>query len=465
MSEYFGIVYTIKELKPHPNAERLQILPLFGTQTIVSLRAQIGEKGIYFREGLQLSEEFCDFNHLCREDKNGNKDIGYMERNKRNVKTIKLRNEYSDGIWLPLSSLSFTDVDLNSFADGDKIEIINGKIICQKYIPYTKPSQQIKQSNHVRKKEVPFAPNFAPHVDTAQFAYNLNQFQCGDLIEISLKLHGTSHRAAHTQILKKYKRSLLDRILHKEGKPIYEYGYVSGTRRTVLEDFSGGFYGSNAFREPHSKFFEGKLLKGETVYAEIVGFTTDGKPIMPSAKISDEEIKAQYGDTMTFSYGCKPNGKKTLYGRDDDGLYSIEEDVPQSDCYVYRMTYTTEEGKVIEYSGDQIRQRCEEMGAKYVPLMAKFVIPNQAELDFLSFEGHDFPNTPGGYVQKMVDYFYDGPDPIGKTHVREGVVIRIINRKGFVAYKYKNNLFKALSGIAIESADVKTMSEDEIAEI
>jgi hypothetical protein len=49
---------------------------------------------------------------------------------------------------------------------------------------------------------------------------------------------------------------------------------------------------------------------------------------------------------------------------------------------------------------------------------------------------------------KMAELFYDGPDPVGKIHVREGVVVRIINRPKFAAYKHKNFSFKVLEGIA-----------------
>ena len=65
--------------------------------------------------------------------------------------------------------------------------------------------------------------------------------------------------------------------------------------------------------------------------------------------------------------------------------------------------------------------------------------------------------------------FYDGPDPIGKTHVREGVVIRIINRPKFCAYKHKNFNFKVLSGIAAdlaaENGAADAMDEDRLAEL
>ena len=41
-------------------------------------------------------------------------------------------------------------------------------------------------------------------------------------------MHGTSQRTGYLPRLKGYKRTLLDRILRRPGKPIYEYGYVSG---------------------------------------------------------------------------------------------------------------------------------------------------------------------------------------------------------------------------------------------
>jgi hypothetical protein len=75
------------------------------------------------------------------------------------------------------------------------------------------------------------------------------------------------------------------------------------------------------------------------------------------------------------------------------------------------------------------------------------------------------PDTYGGwasageYVKEIAEMFYDGPDPVGKTHVREGVVIRIINRPKFCAYKHKNFSFKVLEGIAKDLAAAPDMEE------
>lgn len=264
-------------------------------------------------------------------------------------------------------------------------------------------------------------------------------------------VHNTSQRTAHLPVLKSFKRSIADRIFRRPGKPVYSYGYVSGTRRTVLEDYEGGYYGSNEFREQHSKFFEGKLWKGETVYYEIVGFVNDTTPIMASAdnrQTNDPEFVAQYGDTTVFSYGCEPTGLKTMYGRDDEGLFAIEIHVPQSDLYVYRMTMTNEDGDVVEYTPDFMRYRCEQMGAKTVPVLWSGCVPD-IENDEALPEEHRV--TPGSIVKDIAEQYYDGTDPIGKTHIREGVVVRIVNRPKFTAYKHKNWYFKCLSGIAMDT--------------
>ena len=78
-------------------------------------------------------------------------------------------------------------------------------------------------------------------------------------------------------------------------------------------------------------------------------------------------------------------------------------------------------------------------------------------------------NNAGDTVKLVAEKYYDGPDPIGKTHIREGVVVRIVNRPKFTAFKHKNFDFKVLSNTAIEQAietgAIEKMSDDEISEL
>ena len=450
---YCGYVTNLKNVREHPNADRLVLADCFiNTVCVAKDKYTEGQLGVYFPVDGQLSMEFCEQNGLLAVYENGvNVSGGYMDPNKRNVKAIKLRGEKSDGLFLPLECLTYTGVDISTLKAGDQITVVNGKEICTKYIPKVKnPNPRSAPKKKEVKVKYQATPTFFEHKDTEQLAYNLDAFKPGDEIEITLKMHGTSQRTGYHKVHVGYKKSLLDKILRRPGTPIYDWGQANGTRRTVLKDFEGGFYGSNEFREPHAKAFEGKLWKGETVYYEVVGFTHTGAPIMATCsnkKLNDKEFIKQYGEETVFSYGCDCAEQAWKEDRGQDG------DKPQSDIYVYRMTMTNEDGDTVEYTPDFMRYRCELMGVKCVPVLWSGRIPqNPGSKD-------DPTISAGEWIKNVAERYYDGPDPIGKTHVREGVVVRILNRPTFSAYKHKNFSFKVLEGIIKDSADAPDMEE------
>jgi len=474
---YTAFITRIKNLRPHPNADRLQMGECFGNTVIVSLEYEDNQLGVYFPSDGQVSTEFAEVNNLLRKkDDAGNNIGGYMDPDKRNITAIKLRGEKSDGLFLPLTSLE-TFGDITELHEGDRIDNFNGHEICCKYVPRKNVRHgHISDGNRTRKKKVDVAPLFTEHADTEQLAYNLGAFKPGDEIEITLKMHGTSQRTAYLPRVTDYvapaaafdilERKFIFKLFKPTKKmiewaenkltPVYDWGYVSGTRRTVLENYEGGYYGPNEFREQHSKFFEGKLWKGEEVYYEVVGFTHTGAPIMSTAdnkKLNDKEFVKQYGKTTTFSYGCSPDGLGEVvdYWDKEKTKPAVYRKIPVSDIYVYRMTMTNEDGDVVEYTPDFMRYRCEQMGVKTVPVMWKGVIEGKR------VENNEI--TPGDYIKNIAEGFYDGPDPIGKTHVREGIVVRILNRPKFCAYKHKNWSFKALEGIVKVEAEAPDMEE------
>lgn len=433
-----GYIVKVKELRAHPNADKLYIATFFGNDTCVSIDTQVGDIGVYFPCDLQLSLEFCIANHLCRKLPDGTADTGYMEVDKRNITAIKLRGERSDGLYLPISCFNYCyDDDASTYLKvGDIINEVNGHPICNKYIPRTRKQNNTNNSNvsKTRKHKDPIAPLFKEHIDTAQLAYNLNAFKPGDLIEITRKLHGTSARIGYLPVLKGYKRTLWDKITRKDGKPIYQYDYIDGTRRTLLVSYDGGFYGSNEFRKHFHEAIKGKLHEGESVYAEIIGFTDDGVPIMGSVsnkKTNDKAFIKQYGDMTTFSYGCDPTGVTA----------------PKNDFYVYRMTLTTHDGYTVEYSPEYTRYRCEQMGVKFVPVEWRGYIPEHPASE------NDDTITAGEWIMNKAEQYYDGPEPIDPRHVREGVVVRLIDKPSFTAYKHKNFSFRLISGIIVNNSN------------
>jgi hypothetical protein len=93
------------------------------------------------------------------------------------------------------------------------------------------------------------------------------------------------------------------------------------------------------------------------------------------------------------------------------------------------------------------------MGLKTVPVLWRGTIPEHPG-------SKDDPTISAGeWIKNVAERFYDGPDPVGKTHVREGVVVRLLNRPKFAAYKHKNFSFKVLVGIAKVEADAPDMEE------
>ena len=451
---YNVYVTKLKNVRPHPHADRLQLADCFGNTVCISLDHSEGELGAYLPTDGQISEEFGKANDLFRrKDENGNNVGGFIDPVKRNVQCIRLRGEKSDGLFLPLTCLEPFG-DISALKEGDIVTVFNGHEIARKYIPKTNHRNHASGAhNKVKKKKVVIAPLFKEHKDIEQLAYNLNDFKEGDQIEITLKMHGTSGRTAYLPCLKGYKRTWKDKLLRREGTPVYEYDYVSGTRRVVLERYDAGFYGSDAFRKIHAEKFEGKLHKNEEIYYEIVGFTDTGVPIMSTAdnrKLNDKDFIKKYGKETVFSYGCDCAEQAW---REDRGQ---DPDKPKSDIYVYRMTMTNEDGDVVEYSPEFMRYRCEQMGIKTVPVMWQGFIPVIENDEALPEE---YAETPGSFIKNIAEKYYDGADPIGKTHIREGVVVRIVNRPTFTAYKHKNFNFKVLENIVKVNAGAPDMEE------
>ena len=416
---YCGYVTKLKNVRKHPNADRLVLADVFDSTVVVGANSQDGDIVIYFPCDGQLSAEYCEYNNLLRKkDENGNNIGGFLDPDKRNVKAIKLRGERSDGLVMPLSSLDYINKDLKDMlVVGDQITVLDGKEICRKYIPRGRRTVNRAQTKKEKRKVNEF-PLFEEHRDTEQLDYNIAAFKPGDLVTLTLKMHGTSGRTAYLPSAGKNK------IEHFIFKLFPRYKYVTGTRRVVLQEFGeGGFYGDNAFRAAYHNFFKGKLRKGETVYYEIVGYVNETTPIMGIAnnkKMNDKEFVKKYGETTTFSYGCKPG---------------------ESKMYIYRMTYTSLDGTVIEYPWSLVKRRCEEMGATPVMDLDRFIYTNEQDL----------------YAR--IDKWLDIDDPIGKTHINEGVVARLEDKPIFTAFKKKSFAFKVLEGLIKDSADAPDMEE------
>jgi hypothetical protein len=215
-----------------------------------------------------------------------------------------------------------------------------------------------------------------------------------------------------------------ERFLTKVGVSIdkYEWKYLNGSRRVVLEESTGKQFHDPTIREKAFELFNNKLKKGETVYFEIVGFESDGVPIMPmvnTKSLNDKEFTKKYGENMIYSYGC------------------AEKD---SDVYVYRITSTNEDGETLDYSWSDVVKRCSELGVKTVPEISNFIIGDSTKIS--------------DQWKELIPYFANGESSLDSSHISEGVCIRIEGGLNNRTFKYKSFEFKVLEGIVKDSGQI-----------
>ena len=416
---YYALVTKLQNVRKDENSNNLYLAECFFEGVIVGPNSYTGQEILYLPTDGKIERWFGDKLKLFRKNLDGTPQGGYVDDN-AHVKAIKLRGNQSSGIVVPLDRI-YEVWGNQGWQDGDKVTQINGKEFCSKYIPRTKKSPNLtpKTSYKGRKAEGVVYPEFSMHTDTEQLAYNLDKFHPGDQISITLKLHGTSQRSMRTyaELPRGFFRKLFK--MKPKTKPVY----VLGTRRCVVTENHEGFYGNDQFRLPHHKTLEPYIKDAQEVYYEVVGYYGEGseQTIMPSCdnkKINDKNFIKEFGPRTVFSYGCRPG---------------------ESKMFIYRITSQNGEK---EWTPEEIKTWCDEHGFNYVPIVDTFEFTTTEDL-----------------LDRINKYFEDLRDPIGKTHIKEGVVVRIVNRRTFTAYKSKTFEFRALEGLVKDSETVPDMEE------
>ena len=418
---YFGLVTKLQNVRKDENSDRLYLADCFNEGVIVGPDMYTGQLILYLPTDGEIERWFGNEFCLFRKNEDGTSQGGYIENN-CHIRAIKLRGNQSSGVVIALDKVyeKFGD---QGWKDGDKVNTINDKEFCRKYIPKRKTGSigQGKTPYKGRKAEGITYPEFSMHTDTEQLAYNLDKFRPGDILNMTLKMHGTSQRSMNTYA--ELPNGFFRRLFHMKKRT--KQAYVLGTRRCVVTENSQGYYGNDQFRMPHHEKIRPFVEENMEVFYEVVGYygSGDADTIMPIAdnkKINDKDFVKKYGSRTIFSYGCEPG---------------------QSEMYVYRIT---SENGAKEWTPDEITEWCKKAGVKRVPIVEDF--------EFTTVE--DLQN-------RINKYFEDLTDPIGLTHIKEGVVIRIVNRRTFTAYKSKTYEFKVLEGIIKEQANAPDMEEAE----
>lgn len=425
-------------LRQHPNADRLLLGDCNGFQVIVGLNTEPEQLGIYFPCDGALSDDYCKANRLYPEyDSEGNRTGGgFIDPSNNRVRAQNFRGEISEGLWMPLSSLSYLG-DTSTLAQGQLLTEFNGVTLCQKWINPATLKHMAGVNKAQLKTKMKRETHWLPmHTDTSQLKHELRNLRSDWPAVITEKMHGTSGRSGWDWCSERvpFFKWLAPLMKYEALHPFIsyeEFGYkfLTGTRRTLLTaGKKDGYYTKCSFRQYHSLKLQEVLPQGFQLYYEIVGWSAADSTIMPicdNRKVSKEFAK-QYGPTTTFSYGCEPG---------------------TSEVYAYALYYTGPDGVRTSYTYPEMARLCSRWGIKVVPLLYSGTVQALTDGD--------------GNVSHLVEVLSSGRSEVDSTHIREGVCIETVRADGtIIRLKNKSRVFYILEDV-IKSTDAVDIEEAE----
>lgn len=404
-TNYRAKIVQLKEPKKHSGADRLICWNIDFQQVITNLDYKEGDIVIYFPVECCVNKDLISFIDGF-EDKTLNKNQenkGFFNKHGR-VRAISLRKEKSQGFVLPISTVfAFLNKECK-YEIGQDFDSFNDIVLCKKYVSFVKErNNNIKSNKKIVKKISRLVENqFRLHNDTENLRRNSEKISPEDFIGIHYKKHGTSFVVGNVLVKKKLKwyEKALKQL--KIDINTTEYDYVYSSRKVVKNEFEtqnvNGFYNEDIWGVVKEELI-GKILKGYTLYGEIIGFLPSGGAIQGE-----------------YDYGCQKGEHKT---------------------YIYRITITNVDGQVIELDDLQIKQYCEKFNLLYKDT---FIYYGKAKDLYPHLNVNNHWNEE--FVKQLeVDYNEKDCYMCVNKLPEEGIVLRKVNLFDYQAFKLKSARF------------------------
>jgi hypothetical protein len=411
---YACSVVEVKKILPIEGADMIVKTIVNGNTVVCSKNVKEGDIMLYFVSGTKLNADYCKKNNLYdkSEENLDTAQKGFISFKQKRVKAIKLRGEISDGMLMPLSSLtSFLESSsIDSLNIGDEFTEINGNTLCEKYIVPVQQRGSNATKSHKQPKGIDrlIEGQFYLHGDTDNLRKNMDKINPDDIIGIHYKKHGTSMVVGN--VLVKTPLSWYEKLLKKIGVNIKEedYDIVYSSRKVIKNQYlnptkGGGFYGEDIWGVVAKEI--GHLIpKNWTLYGEILGYTDLGSPIQGK-----------------YDYGCN---------------------VGEHKFYVYKISVVNPDGKVIFLTDKQIEEYCEKVGLLYKDT---FIYYGEA-VDLFPHIQPSVTSNIDIWREKFLnslEYKYNEKDCYMCTNKvpEEGIILRKENMYSYEAYKLKSKRF------------------------
>lgn len=422
---YLAKIFVIDNIKKHPDAEKLQIVNVDFIEVVTGLEAKLGDIYIFIPAESKLNSDFLAFTNSFRKSElNRDKTRkGFVEDNLR-IRCVKLRGIISAGYIIPVKDLeAFAGISLENYVgeyfdtviDSNNTEI---KLI-EKYVPKRVINNVNGKSAKTTNVSKIVEKQFYFSVDVENFRRNCHKINPNTIISVSKKFHGTNFVCSHV-LIKKELNGLEKFIVNKLSKiklisrflpevKSEEYGYVFSSRRVIksveseIVENKQHFYESDLWTTAGENIVKGKLPKGYSIFCEIVGYVPETQGFIQKG----------------YDYGCI------------QGCYEI---------YVFRVTYTNNEGHVFNLNLNQCKDFCERSGLKFV------------DVYYFGKAGNMFPDISISehwneeFLKRLETTYLEGYDETCKSSNKipfEGIVIRVEENpfQDLEIWKLKSMLF------------------------
>lgn len=326
MSTHAVRIIEIEDLRPHDNAEKLEIVPIGGWQAVVGKgQFKKGDRAVYIEPDYVVPTTRPEFAFLAKYGKE-----------KHRLKAIRLRGVLSFGLLIPVPE------DLKDKAVGDDAMEALG---IERYIP-KRPRQFGPSLGDAQSLPMEDWPRgFTPKFDLENIQNYMHVFKPGDIVFITEKIDGANAR-----------------FIYSDGK------FHVGSRSRWLKPESENIWTKVVQKYPGITTFC-KRNTGVTLYGEVYGpvqslkYGLDEVEFRAFAALRADGTWIDYGDLTRLCFSNGIPWAPVLYVGPFD--FKVVKSLAEEDSVIGPPGHM-KEGVVITASPERMHERHGRMSLKYI---------------------------------------------------------------------------------------------------
>lgn len=255
-STYKVPLTTVVAINPHPNADRLDVVRVYGFDVIARKdQYKVGDVVLYVPVDSVL-DQHLEY-HIFPAD-------GKIKLHKSRVKQIRIRGLASQGMLIDPQDIKKVFNFLPSELEQDYAEQV-------KITKYEPPAPQYQQASGEKRDRVKSGDNtnFHKYNGLTNVKWQPFMFQ-NEVVVYQEKIHGTNARAGKLPFVANTLWKKIKKFLGLT--PAYEFCYGSNNVQIQNKARHSGFYGEDVYGDVFKALdVQNKLKDGETIFGEIYG--------------------------------------------------------------------------------------------------------------------------------------------------------------------------------------------------